>query len=619
MAKKRSYQTKRPKQSKRRSAEIDENYYMGLNQVRDHPMFSPLWYWAHVIRHKDNLCPKNGWAVVTSNGVIHVNPAQYAEPKEWAYILAHCLLHLGLGHFQETEDPLAWNVACDHVVAVFLQSFKLGSPPEPMDVRLDENIRNEEKLYQQLMQQGIPDHQHIYSTAGQFETDMIFEEPRPHSWYGGKPPEWEKLFARGLSFAVSGAVEVASGVIDSLAVYHSYNDDNNPSYRARNWFMSSFPLLGALAANFKIIEDQRLCHRLSISVAAVDAQAGEIYMNPAAGLNQEEMRFVMAHELLHVALRHHARCQGRDPYLWNVACDYVINHWLVEMNVGIMPRIGVLYDDELKGLNAEAIYDIIVNDLRKYRKLATLRGVGACDMLDGTTPNWWVMGDGQKLDDFYRRALSQGLNYHQQEGRGFIPAGLIEEILALAHDPIPWDVELARWFDTHFPPLEKVRSYARPSRRQSATPDIPRPRYILRPLDEHDRTFGVILDTSGSMDRRLLGKALGAIASYSVARDVPAVRVVFCDAHPYDQGYMSPELIAGRVKVKGRGGTILMPGIRLLERADDFPKDAPILIITDTECDRIIVQGGRDHAYLIPDGKHLPFPTRADVFKVDRA
>jgi len=36
------------------------------------------------------------------------------------------------------------------------------------------------------------------------------------------------------------------------------------------------------------------------------------------------------------------------------------------------------------------------------------------------------------------------------------------------------------------------------------------------------RTFGVVLDTSGSMDRQILGKALGAISSYAQTRDVPA-------------------------------------------------------------------------------------------------
>ena len=34
--------------------------------------------------------------------------------------------------------------------------------------------------------------------------------------------------------------------------------------------------------------------------------------------------------------------------------------------------------------------------------------------------------------------------------------------------------QLAHWFSEHIPPLVKYRSYARPSRRQGATPDIPR-------------------------------------------------------------------------------------------------------------------------------------------------
>src|SRR5262249_43581935 len=167
------------------------------------------------------------------------------------------------------------------------------------------------------------------------------------------------------------------------------------------------------------------------------------------------------------------------------------------------------------------------------------------------------------------RCLVQGLSFCQGEGRGFLPAGLIEEINALAQPPIPWDVELARWFDDHFAPLEKIRSYARPSRRQSSTPDIPRPRWIPDPVVDDGRTLGVVLDTSGSMDRSLLAKALGAIASYCISRDVAAVRVVFCDAATYDQGYVPPEEMAGRVKIRGRGGTILQPAINLLESAED--------------------------------------------------
>jgi len=178
---------------------------------------------------------------------------------------------------------------------------------------------------------------------------------------------------------------------------------------------------------------------------------------------------------------------------------------------------------------------------------------------------------------------------------------------------VPWDVELARWFDDHFVPVERRRSYARASRRQSATPDIPRPGWHLPEELVQGRTFGVVLDTSGSMDRRLLGKALGAIASYAVTRDVQAVRVVFCDAEAHDNGWMHPLDIAGRVRVRGRGGTVLQPGVDLLEHAPDFPKDGPILVITDAWIDRVRIK--RDHAFLIPAGAVLPFPARGPVFR----
>lgn len=88
----------------------------------------------------------------------------------------------------------------------------------------------------------------------------------------------------------------------------------------------------------------------------------------------------------------------------------------------------------------------------------------------------------------------------------------------------------------------------------------------------------MVVDTSGSMSPELLGMALGSIASYGAAREVPLVRVIFCDARAYDAGHLAPEEIAGRVQVKGRGGTILQPGIDLLEQAKDFPNNVRSLL-----------------------------------------
>ena len=117
------------------------------------------------------------------------------------------------------------------------------------------------------------------------------------------------------------------------------------------------------------------------------------------------------------------------------------------------------------------------------------------------------------------------------------------------------------------------------------------------------------------MERALLAAALGAIASYSRARDVEHVRVVFCDATAYDQGIMHPDEISGVVKIRGRGGTVLQPGIDLLDDDPKFPENAPLLIITDGGCDRLNLRG-REHAYLIPHGCYLPFTPKGPVFRL---
>jgi hypothetical protein len=207
----------------------------------------------------------------------------------------------------------------------------------------------------------------------------------------------------------------------------------------------------------------------------------------------------------------------RDRYLWNVAADYVVNGWLVEMGIGEAPD-GLLHDAALAGLSVEAVYDRIARDLRRLRRLGTLRGRGLGDILtEPVSP----VGDPFTLDDFYRRALTLGLANHQTQGRGLLPAGLVAEIRVLDQPPLPWDARLARWFDEHVPAAVRRRSYARPSRRQASTPDIPRPGWYLPEELTRRVIFGVVLDTSGSMNHTLMGKALGAIASYAMAGTCP--------------------------------------------------------------------------------------------------
>ena len=591
------------------------DFEAGMALLAAHPAFAHLRVGSVCRAPQCPHAPERGFCRVDSNGTVHVSRSQRATPEQWAWAVAHAQLHLGFGHVpaevsanRPQPDAVAVAARCA-VVNRFLASLRIGEPLPPELVETSGS--DEDTLADRWRRLGVPPafaDPELTGTAGP-EPDQVLV-PYTETWQtvDGKPPDWRAGFARSLSRAVTAAVDVAGGGRESMS--HGARR-KKPWELAMSWFVASYPLLGGIASGLTIVSDLDTAQAHQIWIAAVDAAAGEVYINPLAALTEAEWRFVLAHEMLHAALRHGDRVGGRDRFLWNVAADYVINGWLLEMAVGDMPD-GCLYDPELAGLSAEEVYDRIARDLRRIRKLRTLRGAGVGDVLHEPLPGAADRRGVTDLDDFYRRALLTGFAYHRDGDRGFVPAGLSQEIRTLEQPPPKWDAQLARWFDEYLPRVEPARSYARPSRRQSSTPDIPRPgRY--QPTELVPRvTFGVVLDTSASMDVRQLGKALGAIASFAAARDVPAVRVVYCDAAPKDAGYIPVEEIGHRLRVWGRGGTVLQPGIRLLEKAGDFPDDAPILIITDGDCDVLTVR--RRHAYLVPAGLSLPFKPHGPVF-----
>jgi predicted metal-dependent peptidase len=590
--------------------------------LHKHPIFAFIEFLASTTKG-DNF-PKDGFArIVISNGhdkkpsiSIELNHNQRANPAEWAYAIAQCHLHIVLNHIDPIRSDEPWRLACELIVVDWLAQISIGQPihnlklplpaQTPADIAdlLADNMVAARKSYGYL------------SSAGKEQLTWITKtEVKPFT------PDIRKrhsdAFANGIRNAVIHAVEAAGNQARGKE-----RNLNSPPEMARRWFVANYPLLASLAAAFEIVEDAELCQHLDISLAAVDTEIQRIYINPKFPWTYAQLQFVMAHELLHVGLRHEARRQGRDPFLWNIACDYVINAWLIEMGVGEVPMPSLMLDLTLgfEHESAEALYDRIVKDLRLMRRLQkerTLRGIGKSDLLSDRPPSWWT-GVGCDLDTFYRRALTEGLDLHlAQSGRSLLPGDLVEEIKSILQPPIPWDVKLGQWLDNYFPPVTARRSFARASRRQSSTPDVPRAVYI-KPLElVAARTFGVVLDTSGSMDSRTLARGLGAIASYALSREVLEVRVVQCDAGIHDMGYVEPERLLETVEVKGRGGTILMPAIERLEAAANFPKDAPILVITDGMCDYLAIR--RSHAFLLPEGGRLPFDTRAPIFHFDRS
>lgn len=556
-----------------------------------------------------------------AQGVVWVNPHKRQElgEPEWMFILAHQLLHLGLSHEgrRDGREPRAWNLACEHAVDNMLHAFKIGKAPADFGVDLTFSGMREEEIYD-LLATDKRALENLKTYAGERRPDMVTRPavPIPSLVNGRKRrQDWEALLAEGIRWAVEDAVEEAAQTLGQAD--EERRKVWRPGETARKWVMNEFPLLGAVASHMTIVADEAVCERMDISVAAVDAYLGEIYFHPRRGLSIQELIFVYVHELLHAALLHHTRGRGRDPWLWNIACDFVINDWLIEMGVGQFPSVGGLYDPRLKGMSADEVYDLLLREPSRCKGARGFRGALG-DVLYDSPARRIYRGDVMTLDDFYKRCMAAGMSC--ATGRGTLPAGLLEEIRSLFTPPVPWDVELARWMEEHVPMIrDPLPTYARASRRQSSTPDIPRPARFVPQEWKDACTFGVVLDTSGSMDRELLGRALGAIASYAEARDVPRVRLVLCDAEPYDQGFVAPTELRGVYPVKGRGGTVLQPALNFLHRQPDFPPGAPIMIITDGWCEEELLIP-RDHCFVMPrkgwKQGAIPLRTSAPVFQV---
>lgn len=88
---------------------------------------------------------------------------------------------------------------------------------------------------------------------------------------------------------------------------------------------------------------------------------GQLYVNPDFFLevacdedghyrpDKQRGMFIIAHEVLHAALRHHPRVGSRNPKLWNVATDWLINARLLDEFAEMFPQ-GTKEDWWIEGL-----------------------------------------------------------------------------------------------------------------------------------------------------------------------------------------------------------------------------------------------------------------------------
>ena len=115
-----------------------------------------------------------------------------------------------------------------------------------------------------------------------------------------------------------------------------------------------YPFFGSVVASVDYKENK------DIPTAGTDGET--IYYNPKylESLSVEEQTFIFAHEVCHIAFNHILRSEGKDPELWNIATDGVINQFL--KRDGLKMALGGVDMAEAINYDAEQLYEKLLQE-----------------------------------------------------------------------------------------------------------------------------------------------------------------------------------------------------------------------------------------------------------------
>ncbi|MEG2618796.1 MAG: VWA-like domain-containing protein [Bacilli bacterium] len=121
-----------------------------------------------------------------------------------------------------------------------------------------------------------------------------------------------------------------------------------------------YPFFGSVVASIDYKENKEILS------AGTDGKV--IYYNSdfLNGLNEEEQTFVFAHEVCHIAFNHILRSDGKDPQVWNIATDAVINAFLERDGLKIIA--GNVNIDGAINYDAEQLYEKLLKDKKDQQE-----------------------------------------------------------------------------------------------------------------------------------------------------------------------------------------------------------------------------------------------------------
>lgn len=289
-----------------------------------------------------------------------------------------------------------------------------------------------------------------------------------------------------------------------------------------------------------------------------------LYYNPdfVDKLNSTELRSVLKHEALHILLHHLTRAKhfAYNPRGYNIAADCAIN-----CHIEGLPD-GALYPNQF-GLDSNQSSEYYYEKLKKEAEDKhggdfdeVIQGKG--DTVDDHS--MWDDFDDDIIEEKVRNIAEKAIKEQEKKGWGNISGNLAGQIIAANKPVVNWKKE-ARWFINKLVMMGRRSTRMRPNRRYGVAQPGSKRNYTSRLL--------VAFDTSGSVSDTQLeyfATELNGMIDHVQVDFVQFDTRIHGKPEPYSKR-------AGKIAIKGRGGTCFAPVIHL---ADEQKYDG-LVIFTD--------------------------------------
>ena len=363
---------------------------------------------------------------------------------------------------------------------------------------------------------------------------------------------------------------------------------------ARVGLLLRHPFFGNMATRLKILAADEW-----LPTAAVDGR--NLYYNTQFfnAMTNKEIEFVIAHEILHMVFDHLGRRGDRNPKLYNIAADYIVNNTLVRDRIGDIPSIVDCYQDfKYEEWTSEAVYDDLFEEAKKNGEefMKQLEEMGEMldehldmdgDDSDGNGGDAGeekdVNGNGvsktkpkfskdeiKKIKDEIKEAT---INAAQSAGAGNTPAGVQRMIKQLTEPKMNWRELLQQQIQST---IKSDYSFSRPSRKGWQTGAI-------LPGMNFDQTIDICIamDMSGSIGNKQAEDFLGEVKGIMDEYKDYNIKIWCFDTEVYGEDDFTAD--DGReiteYEIIGGGGTDFMANWKYMKEHDIQPKK--FLMFTD--------------------------------------